>query len=331
MDTALWNNLFSSAEKILAAAPWEEWPEDLIFAIQPRADGAVYFVSAMGMIGQHRSIAFYKGGGGISAFRRVREELPNERLRIEALLLAEQFQIAFETRKNVLPADMAVLKACGKRYRGKWPVFHSHRPARMPWTASEEEARELEILARRSLEVYERIARGEELLSHLDEEEFFLIDSEGKDSVCRPDELPAPRHILQFGLPKDDLDSLKRVDLEVEVEMALLVAPIKHPVEGEPPYLPFFVAMLDANYGMAMGFEMLDTSEGLDSAFIRLPETITEMLKQVGVIPRAIRARHPSLLPFLDAYCQTYEIELIPVEKFDHADFFIEMMKKSRF
>jgi hypothetical protein len=55
------------------------------------------------------------------------------------------------------------------------------------------------------------------------------------------------------------------------------------------------------------------------------------MLKQAGVVPRAIRARHPSLLPFLHAYCQTYEIELIRVETFDHADFFIEMMKKSRF
>jgi hypothetical protein len=89
--------------------------------------------------------------------------------------------------------------------------------------------------------------------------------------------------------------------------------------------------MLDVDTGMAMGFDMLDTSEGLDSAFIRLPETITGMLKQAGVVPRAIRARHPSLLPFLHAYCQTYEIELIRVETFDHADFFIEMMKKSRF
>lgn len=329
MENVRWAELYSTAEKILAAAPWAQIPEDMIFGVQPRADGPVYFASVMGMAGVHRAIAFYRGSEGIHGFRRANDEECLPRLAMEALLLTEQFQLAFESKKDVLPGDLTLLKACGKRYRGNWPVFHVSRPGRIPWTISAAEAPEFHILVDRALAVVRRVLQGENLLRHFNESEFFLVDPHGRDAECRVDEMTPVRHILQFALPKNALDSLPRVDSEVEIEIALMLSPIQGDVEGEAPFLPFALVMMDVDSGMATGYDMLETSDGVDAAMIRLPEKITGMLEKAGFVPRAIRARHPSVLPLLEAYCRTYEIELIEVEEFEHADFLIEQMKQS--
>ncbi len=327
MDVARWNAMFATAEKIQAVAPWRFLAEDVLFAVQPRVGGPVFFASVMGMAGIHRAVAFYKGGEGLDGFRRANDPMALPRISMESLLLCEQLQLSYEKRKHVLPTDMEALKACGKRYRGNWPVFHSHRPGRIPWTIQEADAPELLILLERSLAVFERIARGEDLVRPLEEEEFFLVDPEGNDAVCRVDDLPESRHILQFGLGKNALDHLPRTDQEVEVEMALMLSPVQHPEPGEAPYLPFLVVMLDVDSGLAMGFDMLNPSESVDSALIRLPETLTNILEKAGVVPGAMRVRHPSLLPLMHAYCQTYGIELIEVEEFEFADLLIEQLK----
>lgn len=327
MDVARWDELFATAEKILSVAPWRFLGEDGLFAVQPRVDGPVFFASVMGMAGVHRAVAFYKGVESLEGFRRANDPMEPPRMSMESLLLCEHFQLSFEKKKNVLPTDMEPLKACGKRYRGTWPVFHSHRPGRIPWTIQEADAPELLVLLERSLAVFQRIARGENLVRPLEEDEFFMIDPVGNDAVCRVDELPESRHILQFGLVKNALDHLPRTDQEVEVEMALMISPVQHPVPGEPPYLPFLVVMLDVDSGLAMGFDMLNPSESVDAALIRLPETLTNLLEKAGVVPRAMRVRHPSLLPLMDAYCQTYGIELVEVEEFEFADLLIEQLK----
>ena len=277
----------------------------------------------------HRAIAFYKGSEGLHGFRRANDEAVHPRLAMESLLLCEQLQVSFEARNNVLPSDMEVLKACGKRYRGAWPVLHSHRPGRIPWTIREEEVPEFQILLDRSLEVFERIARGEDLARLLTEDEFFLVDPGGRDSVCRVEELPETRHILQFGLPRDALEDLPRLDRVVEVEISLMIAPIQGEAKDEAPILPFLVVMMDVDSGLVVGHDMLDPREGVDSAMIRLPEKLTQMLETARMVPREIRARHPLVLPLLHAFCQTYRIELVEVEEFDHADRLVEDMGRS--
>ncbi len=323
-----WGRMFEWAEEILTLKPWQNFDEELVFAIQPQADGPVYFASVMGRMGEHHAVAYYKGSEGFSYFRRAQLGEESSRLGMESLLMSEHLHVAFETRENLLPTDLAILKACGKKYRGKWPVFRTQRPARMPWTASPVEASVLAILMERTIEVLHRLKRGESLLRPYFSEDFVLIDPEGRDGECRVADLPQARHILKAALPHDALDDIPRSPLRVEMEVALMVAPINDVPEGEPPYMPLILLVVDADSGMILGFDTLNTREGLDAAFVTLPIVINQILKQANLVPARITARHAILLSVLEAYGQTYGIEIEDTDDLPQADAAVEHLMK---
>ena len=324
MSTINWGGMFELAEGILALEPWVELEEDLVFAIQPRADGPVYFASVMGRMGEHHAVAYYKGSEGFSYFHRAQLGGESSRLGMEDLLMSEHLQVAFEPKKNLLPTDLELLKACGKRYRGKWPVFRTQRPARMPWTASLGEAADLAILMVRTLEVLHRLKRGEDLLRPYFSEDLVLIDPEGRDAECRVADLPQTRHILKVALPPGALDGIPRSSLRLEMEMALMISPINDVPKGEPPYMPLILLAVDADSGMIIGFDTLDTREGLDAAFVTLPDAINQILKKANFVPKRIAARHAMLLSALQAYGKSYGIEIEETDELPQADAAVE-------
>ena len=324
MSTVTWGRMFGLAEEILALEPWKKLEEELVFAIQPHVDGPVYFASVMGRMGEHHAVAYYKGNEGFSYFRRAQLGEESSRIGMEGLLMSEHLQVAFEPRKNLLATDLELLKACGKRYRGKWPVFRTQRPARMPWTASPAEAADLAILMEHTLAVFHRLKRGENLLRPNFSEDIVLIDSEGRDSKCRVADFPQTRHILKVSLPHGALDGIPRSSLRLEMEVALMISPINDVPKGEPPYMPLILLAVDADSGMIIGFDTLDTREGLDSAFVKMPDAINQILKKANLVPKRIAARHAILFSALEAYGKFYGIEIEETDDLPQADAAVE-------
>jgi hypothetical protein len=158
------------------------------------------------------------------------------------------------------------------------------------------EAAVLAILMERTIEVLHRLKRGESLLGPYFSEDFVLIDPGGLDAESRVAELPQKRHIFKAPLPHDALDDIPRLPLRVEMEVALMVAPINDVPKGDPPHLPLILLVVDADAGMIIGFDTLNTREGLDAAFVTLPGAITQILRRANLVPKRIAARHAILL-----------------------------------
>lgn len=316
IPTTRWSRLYEIADEILALAPWKKTYEEDLFGIQPKAGGTIYFVSVMGSQGEHHAIAYYPGMESLSRFRMSQMEDIPERMAFEAVLLNRHLQLTFEPKRNLLPADLEILKSLGKTYRGKWPAFRSHRPARMPWFPDAQEVEEFEGLLEQTLVVLRRSGNGEDLLQPFDEKEFFLRKRNGdwEDSICRVADLPLPQHILKAGLPRDALAGIPRAGLRIETDLMLMLTPINDVPRGEAPYFPLMLIMVDAASGFVLGFEMISTKEGFDAAMVRLPDTITAVLKKAKVVPAQIAARHPILLSALESYGGAYGIKC----KVDH-------------
>ncbi|MFZ4774036.1 MAG: DUF7309 domain-containing protein [Terrimicrobiaceae bacterium] len=309
IPTTSWSRLYEMADEILALAPWKKCFEEDLFAIQPKTEGPVYFVSIMGSRDEHHALAYYAGSESLSYFRMSqREDIP-ERIAFEAILLNPHLQLTFEPKRNLLPADLKILKSLGKTYRGKWPAFKSHRPARIPWFPDAQELEEFEGLLEQTLVVLRRLADGEDLLQSFEEEEFFLRRRRNgiwEDSICQVKELPVPQHILKAELPRNALAGISRANICVEADLILMLTPIRDVSQGEAPYLPLMLIMVDAESGFVLGFETISTREGFDAAMVQIPSAITGVLKNAKVIPAQISARHPILLSVLESYCGAY-------------------------
>ena len=301
-----------SAEAILAHAPWERMDETEVFALEPFSRGEIYFVSVMGAVGEHTAIAYYPGRESFAKFQLAqREELPPQDL-IETMLLNGHLQAGFEPRAGLQPSEKAMLKKAGRSYRKIWPIFRSHRPARMPWPVDQTEAEVLLPLMKATVEVIDRLAAGETLTAPYDAEEFFLRRADGTDGVCRPSGLPLPQHRLQAALDEHALDGLPRAPRVVEMELSIMLTPIGDVPRGEAPYFPFILLMAESDSGRVSGMEILSTKEGVDAALVRLPQAIIHVIRQSGEVPSRIAVRHPILHSALEAYGKLLGIEIEP-------------------
>ena len=308
--TPLWNKLYQMADELLKLAPWKKYFEEDLFAIQPRAEGPVYFVSVMGNRGEHHAIAFYPGAESLSKFRLSQLEI-DQRLGIETILLNAHLQLAFEAKKYLTPPDLAILKAHGKVYRGKWPAFRSHQPAKLPWSPNPQELADFSGLLEQTLVVFKRLNAGERLLRQFDEVEFFLRRNAGgwEDATCRVADLPLPRRILRAELPEGALDGIPKTKARFEIDLFLMPSPVMDVPEGEPPYMPFMLIVVDSKSTMIIGFELLSTKEGADAAMVRIPDALSKLLRKANIVPTKIAARHPVLCSALTAYCDAYDIK----------------------
>lgn len=312
MTSAVCREMCDSAEAILAQAPWERMDETEIFTLEPFPGGEIYFVSVMGAAGEHAAIAYYPGRESFAKFCAVQGEQLSPRDSMETILLNGHLQAGFEPRAGLQPSERAMLKEAGRRYRGLWPVFRSHRSARIPWPVDDNEAPILARLMSGTAEVLDRLGAGETLTAPYDTKEFFLRRADGTDGVCRPSEMPLPHHRLQAELDEHALDGLKRVRMDVEMEFVLMFSPVADVPRGEPPYFPFVLLLAGRDSGLVLGVELLSTKDGMDAALVRLPEAIINLIRKSGVVPSAIAARHPILLSALEAYGELLGITIKP-------------------
>jgi hypothetical protein len=307
-----WLELIEIAERLRAMKPWEDIMEDEIFAIQPTPGGTVYFPSIMGQLGEHTAIAFYEGRDGLGMFRAAQDDSRAPEKCVELILLNGHHQAAFVSAKELLEPERALFKRLGKRYRGHWPVFRAHRAARLPARLPTSELPLMRALLEQTLDVLEREFQGDELLRDSLDDSFFLRTPDGTDATIRVADLPEHRHHLRVTIDSADLDDLPVANRKAEMDLALLTSGIDDVPEGEAPYLPFALLLVDAESSMILGMELIPTADGVDAAFAHLPKAIARTFRQSGSIPSRVAANHPILLSALGALAKVHDFETIP-------------------
>ncbi len=165
-----WRRLYQAAIELKRQAPWEWMTEADNFGVQDSDTGELYFVSVMGMLGEHFAIALYPGAGAFYKFLELEEA--GASAAPEAVLEIPQLQASFEDRNLLHQRYRDIIKALGFKFRGRnaWPMFRSYRPGFMPWFLEREEARMLAVGLEQLLEVAPRFRENPGLLDPSDDE-----------------------------------------------------------------------------------------------------------------------------------------------------------------
>ena len=139
VDPRVWSRLYELAGRVQAMAPWSWMEETDIFGVEIPGTDKVVFISVMGAIGEHFSVALYPGIEGLSALWALHSD---DHAEPERVLEIPQTQLSFENRVQLRQEDHRILKQLGLRFRGKnaWPLFRSYRPGFVPWFIDADEA-----------------------------------------------------------------------------------------------------------------------------------------------------------------------------------------------
>jgi hypothetical protein len=184
-----WKKLYELMVRIKELAPWEWMNEDDIFGFKLPGTETLGFVSVMGTLGEHLSIAVYLGARGLNGFWQMQELGP--RLTPEFVLQVPQIQGSFEDREDITAEDRKVMKQLSLKFRGgqAWPQFRSFRPSCIPWYLEKDEAALLTCALEQILELAPRFQENPDIFMPTDSDDDYLVrvhqNGKWEDSIVR--------------------------------------------------------------------------------------------------------------------------------------------------
>lgn len=316
----VWARLFAAADHIKGIAPWEWMFEDEMFGVQDPISGQINYVSVMGHLGEHYSIAVYLG-----------DEAANDILSLmgnpqaadpERIMETRQLQLSYEDRNQLEQNDRDFLKSLGLKYRGRnaWPMFRSFRAGYIPWRLDEEEAELLATVLEQAIQVIERYADDDDLLFS-DEEDgeikgkryLVRVPAATATGLTWRDEFkllkPTPAQVLNIGISKEALrrvEKLPRKKGALEVDFFMVPAPIG--TRGERAQLPYMLLVVDAKSGMVFGADMVEITGTVLDAMMQLPEMLITTFLRLGYLPSEIHTKSNRLAQILSGWANHLEI-----------------------
>ena len=292
-----WRRLYEASISIKALAPWEWMSEDIVFGVQNAETGQLGFVSVMGMLGEHFSVAVYLGAVGLYGFWSIESEQEGDYP--ERILEIPQLQASWEDRNTLRKEDRELIKELGLKFRGRneWPMFRSYRPGYAPWFLEAEEARFLADVLEQALDVIERLDQDRFLLDTEDDESYLVrVPVKQGASVAWEDrivQVPPPeptsiRMIMDIGL-LETLKSRPQGTYSVEVDFSMFPGPFRD--RGERPYYAYSLLTVESQSSFIVGHELLQVETTLEDLWGTLPFHLVNHFAKFGAVPRQVRVR----------------------------------------
>jgi hypothetical protein len=293
----LWRELYSTADRLYALAPWQWIGGSERFGVQDPITGEIGFINVMGQAGDHLGISRYPGEEGLRVLQALQEsDLTDPQSGSEILLNSAQLQVSWEDRDILEEQDKKLIKNLGLKYRGPqaWPHFRSYEPSLYPWFLTKEQAATLLIALDQSFEVFQRRQNDPALLTGLKKDHYLVrVSSNGvwQDEIKKV--LPA---VEKFSVISQipSLSQLKAVGGRKGcVEIDLILSPAVKCVDlGDRPIFPYLLMMIDASSGMILsGVEFLQPIPSLDAMYGQVAEKVCASLLKAKFIPAEIRVR----------------------------------------
>lgn len=310
-----WARLYEAHAALKELAPWRFMEEDEIFGVENPETGEVGFVSIMGILGEHIAVAVYLGVEALYRYWDMQEQGPF--LRAEHVLETPQLQASFEDREALEKEDREIIKALGRKYRGRqaWPLFRSFQPGYAPWLLSSAEVRFLALVLEQTLDVTRRLERDPELLDMEDEFSYLVRAPQGNGQLNWQDEQRS------FAPPEDEFyeipfsnsllqayQSLAVRSAAVEVDLFLLPGIIHE--KGERPYFAYSLVILDPQTGMIMDHTFLDPRPSLYDMRNEALHNFLASLVRVKFRPNIIATSSLELFERLEALEAQLGVEL---------------------
>jgi hypothetical protein len=274
--------------------------------VQDPETDEIGFVSVMGSLGEHLALAVYRGIQGLWLFQDYAENASPEDA--EQLYEIPHLQASFEDRSETTERDREIIKSLGLSFRGRqaWPLFSSIHRGYLPWYLEPKEARFLACALEQAAQVAPRVQADPEILEPAGPTVYLLrkprSDAAGlswEDQVVdvagwEPDGIPidiSGREMAAFrALPAGQAD----------LEADLFTMPVIIGEQGERPYAPRMLLLVERESDFILGFEMLAPEPSLEEMWGKLPNMVLAHCVRWGMRPSRIRVRSPLLYGLLE-------------------------------
>jgi hypothetical protein len=298
MPTAM---LYDLADRLYQLAPWESVGEDQIIRLIHPETGESGYLSIMGELGTHRSLAVYLGEEALHRYNLMQEDDPDdpEVPREDSLMLlleTRQIQLAFGHRAELRKDELAEIKQLGRKYRGEcWPSFRSYHPGRAPGPLSESDIVWLTHSIAQFLEVLPLLAADPCAYFRLDphSDESDILTRECVAGTWRTVWTPYDGRSFEYPTPAPDpalLGEITGIDrlVDVECHFKLLPNPVG-PHRGDALF-PYLAITADARSGMVLGFDLLSIENQSHAQLVAsVPDVFLRQWQKAGIRPASIR------------------------------------------
>ncbi len=315
-----WQKLYQAAIRIKEIAPWEWMAETDVFGVQDPETQEIGFISVMGALGEHLSLALYLGAEGLYSFwgfQQIADSAPDE-----MFLSMPHLQASFEDRGELTTKDRALIKELGLTFRGRqaWPMFRSFRPGYFPWYLEAPEARSLTYALEQAVEVVLRFKEDPTMLDPYDDESYLVrVPREIKGKLVWEDEVvrvpPVEPESIPVVMDMEALERVKQLPLgEHVLEIDFFMFPVRIEEKGTRPYPPHALLVVDSRSGMILGTELLAPEPGLAEMWGSVPVEVVYQIARMGVIPRRIKVRSRQLFALLQLLAEElgFEVKATP-------------------
>jgi len=301
-----WRRLYAAAISVKEIAPWEWMTETDVFGVQNLETGEPGFVSVMGLLGEHYSIAVYLGAKGLYDFWDFEGAGPSTPA--ERLIEIPQLQASFEDRNVLRGKDREIIKRLGLKFRGRqaWPMFRSYRPGFLPWFLEAEEARFLTVVLEQVLDVTPRFREDPSLLKPVAGESYLVRVSRQKDGALswedRIMDVPPPEPSpIPIAMDVRLLESLKRLPKgkrKIEADFFMFPNPVREE-KGARPVFPYMLLTVESRSGFILGTELLSPDPSLEAMWGLIPLNIVRQFARFGIVPGEVTVRSELLFQLL--------------------------------
>jgi hypothetical protein len=322
--TQEWKRLYDAMQQIKELAPWEWMTESDVFGVKNPEIGEIGFVSVMGMLGEHISIAVYPGAKAIYKLWDFIERAENqENVAPEEILEIPQLQATFEDREAITAKDREVHKKLGLKFRGRqaWPHFRSYRPGFAPWYLDAAEARFLAMALEQVAEVAPRFDEDPSLLVPEEDDAFFVRvpDTTGDEVSWRDEEVvvppPAPTHLTAQG-PAQILATVARLPKgRSKLEVDFFMMPQQIGERGERPQYAYNLLVADANSGLILGMDVAMVETTFEEMLATIPARLLQILARSDSAPAEIYVSSPRLHWILEPVLKLVQVKVTLVQR----------------
>ena len=320
-----WRKLYDVTAQVKALAPWEFMEEWQLFGVQNPEDGALGFVSIMGLLGEHLAVSVYLGAEGLAGFGRLHNPAGRTPFSIvpDALLEVPQIMASFEDRDQLQKADRDLIKKLGYKFRGSqaWPLFQQYGGGLFPWYIDAYQARFLTVALEQVLDVAPRFDEDENLLLDHPDDHYLVrvLNTDGEtpqweDRVLNVPPAPQPEISVYLEIALlDELNKLGRVRNPIEIDCFLFPAPIQDGRDTRP-YFSYMLLMVEGSSGMILESELLKPEPDVLTLWGDVPQKVAERLAALGVVPLEIRAGSERLKTVLQPLAKELNIKIRPLK-----------------
>jgi hypothetical protein len=318
-----WKRLYDLMARVKKLAPWEYMHEDDIFGVKMPGAETLGFVSVMGTLGEHLSVAVYLGEKGLGGFWKMHEL--GQRLTPEFVLQVPQIQGSFEDRELITAEDRKVMKALGLKFHGGqvWPQFRSYRPSCFPWYLEKDEAALLACALEQLLDVAPRFQENPDLFipARSDTDCLVRVHQNGKweDSVLRVNPWKDPP--IQLSMNTKALAELKRMmpgKMIIEADLAM----IDHPTQNnrkERPFFPYLLMLAEHDTGIILASDLLNPLPSLEGMMGEVPMRVVESLAN-RLAPQEIQVKDDLLFVLLQPVAKEIGFKLTKTSRLRSID-----------